>query len=114
MSRAFYSNGAARNWNPNPTTVVFGNNRLVLSVEDGKNSAQPYVMGNGEYAGTISPNGGNGGSGGGPGGFTSTGAGSRNYSPGNGGSDGGGGTAGEMPNYNPGTGQGSTTRSRLT
>ena len=114
LSRAFYSNGAARNWNPNPTTVVFGNNRLVLSVEDGKNSAQPYVMGNGEYAGTISPNGGNGGSGGGPGGFTSTGAGSRNYSPGNGGSDGSGGTAGEMPNYNPGTGQGSTTRSRLT
>nr|DAR95216.1 MAG TPA: hypothetical protein [Caudoviricetes sp.] len=114
LSRAFYSNGAARNWNNNPTTVVFGNNRLVLSVEDGKNSAQPYVMGNGEYAGTISPNGGNGGSGGGPGGFTSTGAGSRNYSPGNGGSDGSGGTAGEMPNYNPGTGQGSTTRSRLT
>ena len=114
LSRAFYSNGAARNRNPNPTTVVFGNNRLVLSVEDGKNSAQPYVMGNGEYAGTISPNGGNGGSGGGPGGFTSTGAGSRNYSPGNGGSDGSGGTAGEMPNYNPGTGQGSTTRSRLT
>lgn len=114
LSRAFYSNGAARNWNNNPTTVVFGNNRLVLSVEDGKNSAQPYVMGNGEYAGTISPNGGNGGSGGGPGGFTSTGAGSRNYSPGNGGSDGSGGTAGEMPNYNPGAGQGSTTRSRLT
>lgn len=114
LSRAFYSNGAARNWNNNPTTVVFGNNRLVLSVEDGKNSAQPYVIGNGEYAGTISPNGGNGGSGGGPGGFTSTGAGSRNYSPGNGGSDGSGGTAGEMPNYNPGTGQGSTTRSRLT
>ena len=114
LSRAFYSNGAARNWNNNPTTVVFGNNRLVLSVEDGKNSAQPYVMGNGEYAGTISPNGGNGGSGGGPGGFTSTGTGSRNYSPGNGGSDGSGGTAGEMPNYNPGTGQGSTTRSRLT
>ena len=114
LSRAFYSNGAARNWNQNPTTVVFGNNRLVLSVEDGKNSAQPYVMGNGEYARTISPDGGNGGSGGGPGGFTSTGAGSRNYSPGNGGSDGSGGTAGEMPNYNPGTGQGSTTRSRLT
>lgn len=98
-----------------PTTVVFGNNRLVLSVENGADCMHVYKDNYGFYV-AMSSNGGNGGSGGGPGGFSSTGAGSKDYYPGNGGSDGGNGTAGDLPvNVNaPGTGQGSTTRSRLT
>ena len=111
LSGAFYSNGAARNWNQNPTTVVFGNNRLTLTVENGANATIMYNNGR-ETTPVRSRDGGNGGSGGGVGGGSVTGAGGGQNAPSAGGSNGGDGLS---PGFGtPGTGQHTSTTSKLT
>ena len=111
LSRSFISNGAARSWNLDPTTVVFGNNRLTLTVENGANATVMYNNGR-EIVPVRSRDGGNGGSGGGVGGGSSTGPGGGQSAPSAGGSNGSDGVPRGVGT--PGTGQHTATTSRLT